>query len=318
MTTPPKTPPQKDAGKITPDDSAKRSEHPFRSAVIRGLGVVTPPLLTIVIFLWVGSTVQQYVLRPMTVGVRDAIVLATADIRPDPDPSPIDPGITTRTIEQQIYRRTGDDKLVPIGVYELVRKNQGSEPIPVTAQGIYERYVELQYLQPYKVIPAFLAIFIIVLYLLGKFIAAGIGRFFVNQVEQGILSLPLVRNVYSSVKQVSDFLFSPRDIEYTRVVAVEYPRKGIWSIGLVTGESMIDIRSAANEPVLSVLVPTSPMPVTGYTINVKKSEAIDLDITIDQAFQFIVSCGVVVPPQQTQNEIDVAPAALQLPENAAK
>ena len=87
-----------------------------------------------------------------------------------------------------------------------------------------------------------------------------------------------------------------------------------------TGESMIDIRSAANEPVLSVLIPTSPMPVTGYTVNVKKSEAIDLDITIDQAFQFIVSCGVVVPPQQSQNEIDTASITPQipLPKNAAK
>lgn len=317
MKTPKKSSRKKKAGNSVPDDSVKRSEHPFRSAVIRGLGVVTPPLLTIVIFLWVGSTVQQYVLRPITLSVRDAIVMATADILPD-TVSPIDPAIPTVDIDGQTYRRTGDDKLVPIGVYERVRENQGSEPIPVTAKGVYERYVELRYLQPYKVIPAFLAIFILVLYLLGKFIAAGIGRFFVHQVEQGILSLPLVRNVYSSVKQVSDFLFSPRDIEYTRVVAVEYPRKGIWSIGLVTGESMIDIRSAANEPVLSILIPTSPMPVTGYTINVKKSEAIDLDITIDQAFQFIVSCGVVVPPQQTQNEIDVPPVTPQLPKSTVK
>ena len=153
-------------------------------------------------------------------------------------------------------------------------------------------------------IPTFLAIFILILYLLGKFMAAGMGRILVGAFERGILQLPLVRNVYSSVKQVSDFLFSPRQIEYTRVVAVEYPRRGIWSLGLVTGESMIDIRAAANEPVLSVLVPTSPMPVTGYTINIRKSEALDLNITIDQAFQFIVSCGVVVPPQQLQEALE--------------
>jgi uncharacterized membrane protein len=116
----------------------------------------------------------------------------------------------------------------------------------------------------------------------------------------------LVRSVYSSVKQVSDFLFSQREVEYTRVVAVEYPRKGIWSLGMVTGESLLDIRSAADEPVLSVLIPTSPMPVTGYTINVRKSETIDLNITVDQAFQFVVSCGVVIPPQQLQEAIEQA------------
>jgi uncharacterized membrane protein len=84
------------------------------------------------------------------------------------------------------------------------------------------------------------------------------------------------------------------------VIAVEYPRKGIWSIGLVTGESMVDIASAANEPVLSVLIPTSPAPFTGYTLTIKRSEAIDLNITIDQAVQFIISCGVVIAPQQMQ------------------
>ncbi|HRX81394.1 MAG TPA: DUF502 domain-containing protein, partial [Pirellulaceae bacterium] len=92
-----------------------------------------------------------------------------------------------------------------------------------------------------------------------------------------------------------------REIEFNRVVAIEYPRKGIWSIGFVTGESMADIRAAANEPVLSVLMPTSPMPVTGFTVTIMKSEAVDLNITVDQAVQFIVSCGVVVPKQQQRS-----------------
>jgi uncharacterized membrane protein len=84
----------------------------------------------------------------------------------------------------------------------------------------------------------------------------------------------------------------------TRIVAVEYPRKGIWSLGFVTSESLAAIHDAADEPVLAVLVPGSPMPVTGCTITVRKSECIDLNLTFDQACQFIVSCGVVVPPQQ--------------------
>ena len=67
---------------------------------------------------------------------------------------------------------------------------------------------------------------------------------------------------------------------------------------------MLDIASAANEPVLSVLIPTSPAPFTGYTITIKRSEALDLNITIDQAFQFIVSCGVVVAPQQIAGAAD--------------
>ena len=96
-----------------------------------------------------------------------------------------------------------------------------------------------------------------------------------------------------------------------KVVAVEYPRRGIWSLGFVTGESMLDIRSAANEPVVSVLIPTSPMPATGFTMTVLKSETIDMNITVDQALQFIVSCGVVVPPHQQIRPEAIARQAAQ-------
>jgi uncharacterized membrane protein len=150
------------------------------------------------------------------------------------------------------------------------------------------------------VLPLFLSVFLLILYFLGKFVAAGVGRFFVGLGESLIRRLPLISNVYSSVKQVTDFVFSEREIEFNRVVAVQYPRKGIWSVGFVTGESMVDIAAVANEPVMSVLIPNSPVPVTGVTITIRKSEAVDLNITVDQAIQFIVSCGVVVPPQQVQ------------------
>ena len=131
--------------------------------------------------------------------------------------------------------------------------------------------------------------------------AAGIGRFFLHYVETIITQLPIIRNVYSSLKQVTDFAFNENEMSFSSIVAVEYPRKGIWSMGFVTGEGMREIRDAAGEPILTVLMPTSPMPATGFTISVPKSETIDLNITIDQAVQFCVSCGVVIPDNQ-QNE----------------
>ena len=130
--------------------------------------------------------------------------------------------------------------------------------------------------------------------------AAGIGGIFTNLFERLLLRLPGVRAVYAAVKQVSDFFFSERDIQFTRIVAVEYPRKGVWSMGFVTSESLAAIRDAASEPVLAVLIPYSPLPVTGCTITVRKSECVDLNITFDQACQFIVSCGVVVPSLQVR------------------
>ncbi len=274
-----------------------RPERPFRSAVFRGLGVLVPPLMTIVIFVWVGNTVEEYVLRPVTTGMREVILWNIADIR---DNVPLeDPQQRTTLIEGRSYRRLSNDTFVPLDVYDKVRKSySGRQTVPQTADALYRAYIDLTYLRPYFVVPFFLAVFILLLYLLGKFMAAGIGRFFWHRFEMGIHRLPLVRSVYASVKQVTDFLFSETNIEYTRVVAVEYPRAGIWSLGFVTGESLVDIRGIANEPVVSVLMCTSPAPMTGFTITVRKSEIIDLNITIEQALQYIVSCGVVVPPQQ--------------------
>ena len=173
--------------------------------------------------------------------------------------------------------------------------------MPKSAKEIYRRYVELRYLRPYQMIPYFLCGFILVLYLLGKFMAAGAGRFFGGTFERGINRVPIVRKVYSSAKQVSDFFLTDREtVQYSRVVAVEWPRKGIWCLSLVTGSSLKEVEAAAGEEVLSVLIPNSPLPVTGFTVSVRKSETIELDITIDEAIQFIVSCGVVVPPSQME------------------
>lgn len=275
-------------------DLRNRPDRPFRAAVFRGLGVLVPPLMTIVIFVWVGNTIEEYVLRPVTSGVREAIFWRISDIR---DNVPLDDPLPQ--IDGKTYRRLPNDTFVPLGVYDKVRKSYSRrEPLPQTGDAIYRAYIDLTYLRPYYVVPFFLSVFVLLLYLLGKFMAAGIGRFFWRLFEQGIRRLPLVRSVYSSVKQVTDFLFSETNIEYTRVVAIEYPREGIWSLGFVTGESLSDIRSIANEPVVSLLMCTSPAPMTGFTITVRKSEIIDLNITIDQALQYIVSCGVVVPPQQ--------------------
>jgi len=307
-----------------PGSDDNKNIHPFRAAVLRGMGVVAPPLLTIVIFVWVGNTVNFYILQPVTNGARGALVRYLEETH---DEVPIETPPPPHTKDGRVYTKLPNGSFVPEDVYKTVKKSmvERGQETPKTSKAIYAEYVNLTYLRPQFVIPFFLSVFVLLLYLLGKFMAAGIGRFFWNLFERGIHRLPLVRNVYSSVKQVSDFLFSEREVEYTRVVAVEYPRKGIWALGMVTGESMLDIRSAANEPVLSVLIPTSPMPVTGFTVTVLKSETIDLNITIDQAFQFIVSCGVVVPPQQLQeviegkssdSEADAAPRAIPVGDEA--
>jgi uncharacterized membrane protein len=287
----------------------KRTMGPFRRAVLRGLAILLPPLLTIVIFLWVGNSVAVYLLEPMEDAVRYVMVERLADIR-TPDATRADGAVVfdgatyqlaagdTITIDGEVFQQTGDGQFIPVAVQHWVRENIGQDPMPRNAKEIYTWYVDRRWLPRELVVPVFLLLFVLALYLLGKFLAAGMGRFFWNQLERVIQRLPLVSNVYSSVKQVTDFMITDPDIQYTRVVAVEYPRKGIWTLSFVTGEGMLEVLGEVGEPMLTVLIPTSPMPFTGFTMMVKKSETLELDITLDQAFQFIVSCGVVVPAQQ--------------------
>ncbi|MEN1678673.1 MAG: DUF502 domain-containing protein [Planctomycetota bacterium] len=280
----------------TPSEPEKGGLDPFRRAVLRGLGVLLPPLLTIVIFLWVGNTVTTYVFKPLEGAIGYWQVEWTGDIRTASE-------LPAGSVEEGIYTQAEEGKTpkyVPTEVYDDVAKRMRGRSMPDTAVGVYRNYVDENWAMWLGRRVALIGVFILIVYSLGKFFAAGIGRFFWHRFEALIDRVPLVRNVYSSVKQVTDFVFTESEIEqnFSRVVAVEFPRKGMWCVAFVTGESMLDIESAANEPVMSVLIPNSPMPFTGFTLTVKKSEAVDLNITIEQAFQFFVSCGVVVPPQQ--------------------
>ncbi len=281
----------------TPNAKQQRPLDPFRRALVRGLAVLLPPLLTIVILVWVWNTVADYLLVPLEGAARRVLVTQYEKSIVPAATVPAAEIVEGRAlIDGQPYRQTRDGDFVPTEHYDVVEEFYGPAQMPATAEDLYRAFVDRTYLQRHIVVPVFLCLFLLVLYLLGKFLAAGVGRFFWLQFERVIIRLPLVRNVYSSVKQVTDFVFSEREIEYTRVVAVEYPRKGIWQLAFVTGDALGDIAAAANEPMLTVFFPCSPMPFTGFTAVVKRCDTLDLNITMEQAIQLLVSCGVVAPP----------------------
>lgn len=271
--------------------------HPFRDAVFSGLGVVLPPLLTIVIFLWIGGTIEQYVLSPVVQMAERVLARTQADIHSEEEFAPADRGQPRAVLGGVEYQRLERGEYVPRAHYDLLVQRLGEEPIPRTGAPFYAAYYRLVYLRPWIVVPAFLLIFTLVLYLLGKFMRAGIGRFFWGLVEGGIERLPVVRNVYSAVKQVSGFILNERALQVSRVVAVEYPRPGVWALGFVMGEAMEPIERLVGQQCVTVLICTSPMPMAGFVITIRREEAVELDLTLDQAIQFIVSCGVVIPPK---------------------
>ncbi len=146
---------------------------------------------------------------------------------------------------------------------------------------------------------------IIAVYIFGRFVASFVGRAVWKFFEILLHRLPVVRQIYPNIKQVTDFLLSESKLDFSRVVAVEYPRKGVWSMGLVTGSAMRVLQQAAGEELLTIFIPSSPTPVTGYTITVRRSEVVDLPISIDEAIRFTVSGGVLVPSGQQLTEQDV-------------
>ncbi len=267
--------------------------HPFRAAVIRGFAALLPPLLTLVVLIWVVNTTKTYFLEPVTAAARDGFIWIFNDVYYVAPPSDVRENLADS--EGRSYHRLESGEYVPAFVYEKIIAATGRNSLPTDARDAYGRYVDLTFLRPYYAIPIFTAIFILVLYFMGKLFAIGLGGYFFGAFEGGVRRLPLVRNVYSASKQISDFIFSERDFEFTRIVAVEYPRKGVWSIGFVTSEGVVEVRDVVGEPIVAVMIPASPVPVTGVTIMVRKSECIDLNVTFDQACEFVVSCGVVLP-----------------------
>ena len=134
--------------------------------------------------------------------------------------------------------------------------------------------------------------------MLGALLASYVGKRLWRRIEKGIMNTPFLRRVYPYVKQVTDFLLAQEEegnLSFSRVVAVEYPRKGIWSIGFVTGSGLKKITQSVQKEFLTVLVPNSPTPVTGYVIIVHKEQTIALEMTIEEAVRFAVSASVVAP-----------------------
>jgi len=134
----------------------------------------------------------------------------------------------------------------------------------------------------------------------GALLASVVGRTLWRTIEKFIMNTPFLKRVYPYVKQVTDFLLTQQDQEklFSRVVAVEYPRKGIWSVGLVTGSGLKKIASKIEKEFLTILIPNSPTPVTGYVIIVPKEQTIALDMTVEEAFRFSISAGVIAPDDE--------------------
>ncbi len=121
------------------------------------------------------------------------------------------------------------------------------------------------------------------------------GRRLLGWGDQLVRRIPVVRSIYSSVKQVSDTLFSEGGNAFRTAVLIQWPREGMWTIAFVTGTPGGDVLNHLQGDYLGVYVPTTPNPTGGYFVMLKRSDCIELKMNVDEALKYIVSMGVVVP-----------------------
>ena len=140
-----------------------------------------------------------------------------------------------------------------------------------------------------------LIILVLVLMLIGMFAAGFLGRFFIRLGEWFVAKMPLVSSVYSLLKQIFETVFSNKTQAFKKVVMLEYPRKGIWILGLVSADLKGEVEDKLPEPMVNVFIPTTPNPTSGFLIFVPRKDVIELDMSVEEAIKFIVSGGLVEP-----------------------
>jgi uncharacterized membrane protein len=126
--------------------------------------------------------------------------------------------------------------------------------------------------------------------------------------SESLLSrIPLVRSVYAGVKQVAETVFSPTGQSFRKVLLVEYPRRGMWTLAFQTGTDVGEAQAKTGEDVVNVYVPTTPNPTSGFFIMVPRRDVVELNMSVDEGLKMIISMGVVVPPVPKLTP-DVAPS----------
>ena len=262
-------------------ESSRTFGSDFKRFFGRGLGILLPSVLTLWILVKAYQFVDSAIAQPINSAVRAGVVEVADRWKPvgdffEPTPKELVAESTRRTEEPESRREPA-----------TIRKDL----IAGNVDGWWDRWaVALDWIG--------ILIAVLAVYFAGKLLGGFLGRRVQRRVEDVITTVPIFKQVYPYVKQVVDFLFSDdKPIKFNRVVVVEYPRKGVWSVGLVTGGTMRSIEESSGDAV-TIFIPSSPTPFTGYTVTVPRSQVRELPISIDEALRFTISGGVLVPPHE--------------------
>ncbi|ODV12104.1 MAG: hypothetical protein ABT20_04415 [Rubrivivax sp. SCN 70-15] len=137
----------------------------------------------------------------------------------------------------------------------------------------------------------------VALLLTGVFAANIVGQWWLRQWDRLMGKIPIVKSIYNSVKQVSDTLFSSDGNAFREAVLVQYPRQGSWTIAFVTGRPGGEVAAHLPGEYVSVYVPTTPNPTSGFFLMMPRADVHELRMSVDEALKYVISMGVVAPPE---------------------
>ena len=251
----------------------------FRTYFFRGLAALLPTILTIWIFaqgyMFVKGNISEHVNRGVV-----RVLVSSFDWYPP---------VTTEQIEEYAILHQPDLKSNPTA---LQLKIQDEATVDAAQLALAEKY----WVNGPGQITGFIVVFVGVCFL-GAFLASVAGRTIWHTLEKMLMNAPFVKQVYPYIKQVTDFMLTKKQLAFSKVVAIQYPRKGVWSLGLVTGTGLKKIVGKIEKDVLTVFVPSSPTPFTGYVIMTPKDETIEVEMTVEEALRFTISGGVITPSE---------------------
>jgi len=171
----------------------------------------------------------------------------------------------------------------------------------IRAMDVVLKYVPAKYLPdtylPFHVPGLGLILVVIIILVVGLLFRNLAGRKVVHFWENMVDRIPLVRIIYSGVKQLLESFFLQKNDAFKRVALLEYPRRGAYVIGFITGESKGEVQSKTDQNMMNIFVPTTPNPTSGFYILIPKDELIILNMTVEDAFKLIISGGIFSPPE---------------------
>lgn len=149
---------------------------------------------------------------------------------------------------------------------------------------------------------------VVFLTLIGSLTAGLLGRWLVRLSDRLMQRMPVVRNIHSALKQILETVLAQQSKAFRQVVLLEYPRRGIWTLGFITGETAGEVQHVTAEDILNVFVPTTPNPTSGFLLFVPRSDALVLSMTVEEGIKMVISGGIVTPPDHRPHQQQERPS----------